>query len=579
MIESSDPKKLLDRFQKCWQQSDQKHLQNREFYKKCDDGYNAVIKPSTSEWQSDLHPPYALQIIDIIESNIVDDDPDVRVIASQPQYEEGAEMLTHILKQQRYKDNFGEKYSLFVKQALIRGISVAKIPWLEEWRKIPTPNYKPDPLGMRKEFQTVPHRQQPGFVNVDVNHFLWDANATSLDDAEYVFFRTYESKRSLEAAGVYENLDQIEEMQTTLAADTRERRNRVEVTEWWWRDGNSMRLTVVANRNTIIRDIISPFWHGEFPFVVANIMPQNFSFRGKSMVEIISDLQIALWELQNQRIDNSKFMANAAMFVDPNTDQQDIRLYPGAVIPLRPDQVQAFQPNISILQPSVQAEEMIKGDLQNITGAVGYLSGASNTQIDQTTATGISVISNMAAKRIIRMKQQIMYAMRRAGEQQIALNQQLLPGPVAVRIDQNAQNDWRIVTPTDIQGQYDFRVEDANESLMRQERRAESLAFANWFGQNYMLLVQSGVQPNMRRVAEDVIQAFDEDPKEYIGDSGEAPSQVQNPLLVGGLGQSQPGATTPPGGMMPPTAPPGVQPGGAPPIPLPNGAAPGQPNQ
>ena len=103
------------------------------------------------------------------------------------------------------------------------------------------------------------------------------------------------------------------------------------------------------------------------------------------------------------------------MFVDPNTDQQDIRLYPGAVIPLRPDQVQAWVPNISILQPSVQAEEMLKGDLQNITGAVGYLSGASGTQIDQTTATGISVISNMAAKRIIRMKQQIMYAMRRAG--------------------------------------------------------------------------------------------------------------------------------------------------------------------
>jgi hypothetical protein len=304
-----------------------------------------------------------------------------------------------------------------------------------------------------------------------------------------------------------------------------------------------MRLTVVANRNTIIRDCASPFWHGEFPFTVANIMPTPFAFRGKSIVEIISDLQIALWELQNQRIDNSKFMANAAMFVDPNTEQQDIRLYPGAVIPLRPDQVQAFQPNISILQPSVQAEEMLKGDLQNITGAVGYLSGASNTQIDQTTATGISVISNMAAKRIIRMKQQIMYAMRRAGEQQIALNQQLLPGPVAVRIDREAENDWKLVSPTDIQGQYDYRVEDANESLMRQERRAEALAFANWFGQNYMLLMQSGVTPNMRRVAEDVIQAFDEDPKEYLGNA----EQVQNPPLVGGPGQSQPEPTTPMG--------------------------------
>ena len=545
MLETTDPKKLLDRYQKCWSQSYQKHTQNCEFYKKCDDGYNAIIKPSNSEWQSDLHPPYALQIIDIIESNIVDDQPDMRVIPAQPEYSNGAELLTHIVRQQRYKDNFAEKYALFVKQSLIRGISVAKIPWLEEWRKVPTPNYKPDPLGQRQPYQNVAYRQQPGFVNVDTNHFLWDVNATSLDDAEYVFFRTYESKRSLESAGVYENLDKISTMTSQITPDEKERRGRVEVVEWWWRDGNTMRLTVIANKIIIFRDCISPFWHGQFPFVVANVMPTPFSFRGKSIVEIISDLQIALWELQNQRIDNTKFMANAAMFVDPNTDQQDIRLYPGAVIPLRPDQVQAWVPNISILQPSVQAEEMLKGDLQNITGAVGYLSGASGSQIDQTTATGISVISNMAAKRIIRMKQQIMFSMRRAGEQQIALNQQLLPGPIAVRIDRDAEQDWRVVTPADIQGAYDYKVEDANESLMRQERRAEALAFANWFGTNYALLVQSGVQPNMRRVAEDVIQAFDEDPKEYLGDQPDASAQVQNPLLVGGPGQSQPGATTP----------------------------------
>jgi hypothetical protein len=544
MAEYSDPKKLLDRFHKCWSSSDQKHREHREFYKKCDDGYNAIIKPSEVEWQSDLHPPYILQIIDVIESNIVDDEPDVRVLPAQPQYSEGADLLSHIIKQQRYKDNFSEKYALFVKQALIRGISVAKIPWLEEWRRVPTPNYKPDPLGQRKPYQTVPYRQQPGFVNVDTNHFLWDCNATSLEDAEYVFFRTYETKRSLEASGVYENLEKIEETNFNLE-DDKERRGRVEVIEWWWRDGNTMRLTVIANREVVIRDCASPFWHGQFPFAVANIMPTPFAFRGKSIVEIINDIQIALWELQNQRIDNSKFMANAAMFVDPNTEQQDLRLYPGAVIPLRPDQVQAWVPNISILQPSVQAEELLKGDLQNITGAVGYLSGASNTQIDQTTATGISVISNMAAKRIIRMKQQIMFAMRRVGEQQVALNQQLLPGPVAIRIDRDAEDHWRVVTPTDIQGQYDFRVEDANESLMRQERRAEALAFANWFGQNYMLLTQSGVTPNMRRVAEDVIQAFDEDPKEYLGE--EVAMQAPPNPLVGGMGAAPPEPTTPNG--------------------------------
>jgi hypothetical protein len=89
---------------------------------------------------------------------------------------------------------------------------------------------------------------------------------------------------------------------------------------------------------------------------------------------------------------------------------------------------------------------------------------------------------------------------------------------------------------------------------MRQERRAEALAFANWFGQNYALLTQSGVTPNMRRVAEDVIQAFDEDPKEYLGEAGADPMQVQNPPLVGGPGQSQPGPTTPMGAASGPPA-------------------------
>jgi hypothetical protein len=59
-----------------------------------------------------------------------------------------------------------------------------------------------------------------------------------------------------------------------------------------------------------------------------------------------------------------------------------------------------------------------------------------------------------------------------------------------------------------------------------------------------MLLTQSGVTPNMRRVAEDVVQAFDEDPKEYLGDA----EQVQAGPLVGGTGMAQPGPTTPLGG-------------------------------
>ena len=547
MIEG-DPKELIDKFVKCNATAYKHHERRVEHYKKCDDAYNARLDRAEGQWQSDLHPPYALQIVELIESSIVDSQPRAKVIPLQPKDEDGAKILEHIINQQRNKIDYGRKLRIFIKQGLIRGVTAAKIPWMEEWRTTKTRTFTKTlggPVQQEKETK-APVFQQPGFVPIDMKDFWWEAAATSIEDAEYVFFRTYETLRTLKASGVYENLENVNSGAAPQGYDQNKSKGRVEVIEWWRREGAEIRLTVIANRTTVIRDECSPFWHGELPFVTAAPIPQMFRLDGKGIIELIADIQAALWEMQNHRIDNTRFMSNAAVFVDPNTENQDLRLFPGAILRVRPSEIQPWTPATSIIQPSVQAEEMLKGDLTNLSGAVSYLSGANDTQIDQTTATGISIIQNMATKRMMLMREQFNYAMRRAGTQWISLNQQLLPQNVAIRIDSHAgDHEWKAFNAAEIQGQYEYNIEDAAESLIRQEKRAEALTKSNFFLNNFALLQQAGITLNVDRILEDVSEAFDEEPSKYFSKQPEQPSA--EPTLPGGAAPTAPTTpTTPP---------------------------------
>lgn len=536
MAEYND-REVLARFNKCFAAALQPHNRRVEKFRKCDDAYNAVLRPRNDDWQSDLHPPYVMQIVELLAANMIDDNQRAKVVSTQPVNDDSAELHEHLLNQQREADKYQEKLVPFVLQALIRGVTVGKVTWREEWRKVKVREYSPSPFGGqvgRVSEQRVPYRQQPGFVVIDAKQFLWDPAATSIDDATECFHVTYETKDSLKNSGVYENVDEIvgSSAPSDVGDAQAKRSGRVEVIEWWHREGDEIYLTTIANRGTILRHECSPFWHGEFPFVVASPMPSLFEIGGHSVVEMVADIQAAIWEMQNHRIDNTRFMANAAVFVDPSTEQQDFRLMPGGILRARPDQIQPWQPATSILAPTVQAEELLKGDLQNLSGAVGYLSGASDSQVDQTTATGISIIQNMATKRIMRMKQQILFALKRVGEQQIALNQQLLPPNVAIRIDRGAMGvEWKATNPAMLQGKYEYVVEDASESLIRQEKRAEALAKANFLTANYMLLRESGIELDLKKVVEDVTEAFSEEPAKYFK---QATPTMPPPQLVGG---------------------------------------------
>jgi hypothetical protein len=191
--------------------------------------------------------------------------------------------------------------------------------------------------------------------------------------------------------------------------------------------------------------------------------------------------------------------------------------------------------------------------MQTISPANAYMSGADSTQIDQKTATGISLIQNMGQRRLLRKKRELGYGLRRAGQQQIALNQHLLESTMAIPPSQaDGLNDWVFVEPRQLQGKYLYKVEDVSESLNRQEKRAEALAKATFFLGNAAIFQQFGVQLNAKAIMEDVSEAFDEDPEKYI-----APQPMLGGAMMGGMG-----AAPMPGGAPPP----GIPPAGAPPL-------------
>jgi hypothetical protein len=90
------------------------------------------------------------------------------------------------------------------------------------------------------------------------------------------------------------------------------------------------------------------------------------------------------------------------------------------------------QPPLSILESSIKLEEQMLATMRDICGVNAYVSGTSDQQIDQKTASGINLIQSAAAKRFQQIKNQIGLSLRRVGLDEIDLNQQFFNKAMAV---------------------------------------------------------------------------------------------------------------------------------------------------
>jgi hypothetical protein len=546
-----------------------------QFVNKCESrykSYRGILEKQKEEaqWTSKYHPPYILQMVEAMIAAIVDPNPRVKV-RPRPKigedYEQqtnAAKTLENLINYSFDVDNFAQKQRDWVWQALICGTTVAKIDWKTDnspnmgMKSVPTPVYHPqtgeylDTVPVRTEYSYGKKYDGPCVSIRDVRDFYWPESAVDIYSAPYVIDRVWMTPEDAKQLAADKGVD-VGDLPTEYFAPTSDERESLQnksrtkglvpVDEMWEND----HVVGVVNNKIKFRDEQSPFWHGCKPFVVTSAMPEPFQFNGVSVVELVSELQSMLWSLQNQRIDSLRLMSNMIMLVRADSDVESFEWAPGALWPMETlDAVKPLDINSDVASMTLQAEALIKGDLQNIPGGALF-SGADSQTIDQTTATGVSIVSSIAQKLVQARQQNFRYGQRDIVEQVGQNLQQFTSEPQVIHIaGAGAGAYWQTTTPDDIQGEFDYVLDVSDESVIRQERQAEWQAKLQTLAQVAQVAMLSGTQINWTQLLTDALESgFGvQDGSRYV-------SQAQAPTQAPGM-QQQP---SPPGqGVTSPTA-------------------------
>jgi hypothetical protein len=294
-------------------------------------------------------------------------------------------------------------------------------------------------------------------------------------------------------------------------------------------------------------------------------MPDAFQMDGISVVEALAQIQQMLWTVQNQSIDNLRLSGNQITLIRTDVDDMDAyEFHPGAQWPVEDiGQVTQLPVDPNVGNISIQREQLIKGDLQNIMGGLPMAGGVSSGSIDQSTATGMSIITSIAQKIISARKQHFSWAYEQIGEQFLQIMGQMMRGDRAISVmGKEGNRRLLLLSPLDIQGDFDVKIRVMDDSIMRQEKRAEEQAKLQTAAN-----VSQIVPLNMKAFVEDFLKSYGvQDTEKYFahapGTQGAAAGTPPQAPPGGGTGTAPSAGAPPtgppvpgnPGGM---TAPPG----------------------
>lgn len=530
-------------------------------------------------WRSNLTTPYILQTIEGMIATMLDPNPMWKV-DPRPQPFEGIEVILarlgagdiagNALQWAMDNDNFALKQRPFMQQDLIAGRTVAKIGWrTKKTRRMVLTPVEARVLGQYGDildsFPSTEEREEevtifdgPTMEVRDVRDFFHPESANNVDDAAWLIDRTWQTYDALlakEKAGLYKSVAKLKESQN-IAGQTgyseREQmlRNQdrtkglIEVLEYW----TDERVITVANRKTVLSDIPNPYHHGRKPFVVCSAMPDAFQFHGISVVESLAQVQQMLWTIQNQSIDNVRLSGNQITLVRSDVDDIDaFEFHPGAMWEVEdPSQVTQLPVDPNIGNITIQREQLIKGDLQNIMGGLPMAGGVSSGSIDQSTATGMSIITTIAQKIIAARKQHFTFAYEEIGEQFLQLMGQMMRSDRAISVmGKEGRRRLLLVSPLDLQGDFDCTISVMDDSMLRQEKRAEAQALLQTAANVSQLLPL-----NLKAFMDNMLDAYGiQDKERYY-----AHAQGTMGAAAGAPASPPGGASTPPSAAPAPTA-------------------------
>jgi hypothetical protein len=569
-------------------------------YERRERSYRGVKeKLQKPKWKHDLRPPYAFNLLETVVASQIEmgltyevrPSPHEQITPEEAQHNlMMAGDIEDLLKHELRVDDMDMKQRPVFLTDGIGGVGILKSYW----------NYVP---GMRKRqgvqetvihgprgevLGTVPTMveiEEQGVLRdhstaevVDPRDFIWHESARDIDPrkpggAQHLFHRcwySFEQLKWLEVMGFVKDVDKLSSNGTRdFSAEYTDRETEVfninrtkdliEVLEYWCFEDGEIYTAWVANRTVVLKSLDkSPFWHGQYPFSVVSSMPQPFSLYGTSTIELIEDLQSILWELGNQRLDNVELINNAIILIRSDIDDPDaFEHYPGARWEVDDvQQVAPFQPPYQIAEVSIAAENLIKGDLQNVTSATPFAGGAETATVDQKTATGASIVMNAAQAQLAQKKYQAQFGLVREANLRLKNCQQFLDGQRLVQVfGKEGARAFKSIPIIAIQGEYLVALKPMGESEMRQERRAEASQFAQLMMGFAPLAAAAGKPLDVEAIVKWFAKKWEVEYPEQFFSAQAAAMGAAAGLSGSGGPPGQPGAAASPDGGAPPGGP------------------------
>jgi hypothetical protein len=494
-------------------------------------------------WRSNQHPPFLINIVEGMLSSLEDPNPTWNItprvypgidIEQIIQRTEGADLASHLLQHQMRIDGFEDKAGPYAHQDLIAGLTVGKIFWLKKdvvrYDRDETPELMYDETGgtidiankLERFEEAITLRDDPTLEIRDVRDWMYPESAVSIDVAPWIVDRTYITKSTLvrmEELGVYRNTKYVEDAREgTSQADPeavkdREKRLRgvdrtaglVEIVELW----TDKKVVTVANGKVLLRNAANPFEHGRKPFVVCSAIPDLFQLPGVSVIEGLAQMQEMLWTLMNLRLDATRIAANVITMIRGDVDNPEQYEWAPEAQWIVPDpnavKVMDMSAVAAAAASTLQSEGLLRGDIQNVMGGLPFTGGAESQTLNMNTATGVSIVTNIAQAILSRRKLQYQRAYGKMGQMFLELDQQFMDEERIVEVlgEEGAKQFFEI-GPLDIQGVFDVALEVTGESMMRQERRAENQALVTMA----MQADPAGQLLNLRRFWERMLDSF-----------------------------------------------------------------------
>lgn len=478
--------------------------------------------------QSDLRIKWAWQRWNNIAPKIMDPEPRLEFRPIEVNDQRLSDILRHLVKFQMVQDEFVSKQTAIIDDAGILGLGIWKVIWHQkvetlQIRKAQTMEERAMGLPIQFEDSEVIVENRPTVVYVDPFDFFWDPSATSDKNMRYCFHRIYLSKAELKARGakgIYENVDHVcghgEDTGQRLdeisdEADAR-RANKVVIYEGWFDDGT--RVVMDEQCKVILADGPHPYHHKRIPFVCWSTQPRSLSLVGRSEMESIEDIQLAIWIKDNQRIDAVNYTLNTIIIGDPTIpDINNLKLHPGKIIKANMGQrieQWVLDPNSG---PAFQESESYLSAMDAMTGYNPAIAGADPSAMDRVSATMSSIVQEEGNIRIAMKKLQFRLAIARVAKMWVQLNNQFLSEFELHRILGDAAIEFTPIPAEEIPMFLDVIPEAMSEAIGRMQERSSLLELLNITGTLHGTQMLDGSFFDIKDLIVKTLKSYEQEPQ------------------------------------------------------------------